>query len=143
MKYRIEIFEEQDDDIVIRAKEKLPILERIERLIEASEKGILGYTERDITRLEAESIDCFFIEASKVYAIADSRKWQIRERLYQLEERFSGDFVKINQSCLIRMDRIERFHTTLGGALQVILKNGYKDYVSRRQLKEVKERMGI
>ena len=32
---------------------------------------------------------------------------------------------------------------TLGGSLTVVLKNGYRDYVSRRQLKAVKERMGL
>lgn len=143
MKYRIEIFEEQEEDIVIRAKELYPVLEKIEALMNGSNKEILAYTENDVAKINIERIGCFFIEASKVYAVADNGKWQIRERLYQLEERFSDDFVKINQSCLIRMDQIERFHTTFGGALQVTLKNGYTDYVSRRQLKEVKKRMGI
>ena len=30
-----------------------------------------------------------------------------------------------------------------GSKLEVILKNGYTDYVSRRQMKNVKERLGI
>ena len=55
----------------------------------------------------------------------------------------SEDFLKINQSCIVSIDRIERFDVTPGGALTVIMKNGYKDYVSRRQMKAVKERLGI
>ena len=52
-------------------------------------------------------------------------------------------FLKINQSCLVRVDAIERFSASIGGALSVHLKGGFKDYVSRRQMRSVKERMGF
>ena len=38
---------------------------------------------------------------------------------------------------------IDRFNASIGETLLVIFKSGYKDYVSRRQIKNVKERMGI
>ena len=54
-----------------------------------------------------------------------------------------SDFVKLNQSCIVNIKKIECFDASLGGALKVTLKNGYRDYVSRRQLKAVKERLGL
>ena len=51
--------------------------------------------------------------------------------------------MKINQSCLVRVDKIKRFHSSIGGSLMVTLEGGYRDYISRRQLKIVKERIGI
>ena len=53
------------------------------------------------------------------------------------------DFIKINQSCIANIRQIQRFDTSFSGTLRVIFKNGYTDYVSRRQLKAVKERLGL
>ncbi len=143
MKYKIEISPSQNEDIIISARERTPLLEKIEELIASSGQTLLGYNGDDTVILDAEDINCFFVEASKVYALTDTQRWLIKSRLYQLEAAFSGRFIKINQSCLINPNKIERFNTSIAGTLSVILKNGYKDYVSRRQLREVKERMGL
>lgn len=149
MKYKIEIVKEQDADIVITARERTPVLERLEALLTDAEAEPLadavlyGYRDDEIVRLEPSEVYCFFVEAGRVYALTDGGRWQMRERLYTLEGTVGDGYIKINQSCLIRRDKIARFRTTLGGALEVVLKNGYTDYVSRRQLKSVKERLGI
>ena len=143
MKYKIEISPSQNEDIIISAKEKTPLLEKIEELIASSGQTLLGYNGDDTVILNSEDISCFYVDATKVYAMTDKERWLIKSRLYQLEAAFSGRFIKINQSCLINPRKIERFNSSISGTLSVILKNGYKDYVSRRQLKEVKERMGL
>ena len=61
----------------------------------------------------------------------------------QLEEMLDDSFVKINQSCIANIKKIDRFKATVGGSLTVIFKNGHIDYVSRRNLKNVKERLGL
>ena len=141
MQYRIEISDGQKEDIVIIARERTPLVERIEEMLAAESVGLFGYRDGEIVRVEGAY--CFFVEGGRVYALTDGGRWQMRERLYTLEETVGNDYVKINQSCLIRVDKIARFRTTIGGSLEVLLKNGYTDYVSRRQLKKVKERLGI
>ena len=49
----------------------------------------------------------------------------------------------INQGCLVNIDKIDHFDASISGNLIIYLKSGYKDYVSRRQIKNVKERIGI
>ena len=44
---------------------------------------------------------------------------------------------------LANFNRIDHFKASIGGALLIIFKSGYKDYVSRRRLKLVKERLGL
>ena len=56
---------------------------------------------------------------------------------------FNDNFIYINQSCLINISKIKCFDVNFSGALNVILKFGYSDYVSRRQVKNVKVRLGI
>ena len=143
MNYKIEIIENQNEDIIVYAKAQTDTLNKIEALLETQQGDLFGYVNGDTVKLSGQNIYCFFVESGKVYALTHQGKFQIKERLYQLEQQYKKSFVKINQSCLINLSQIEKFQSSIGGTLSVILKNGYRDYVSRRQLKSVKERMGI
>lgn len=143
MKYKIEINGGQREDFLISAKQESPTLEKIEALLSGSDETVFGYTEHSMIKLDAENTYCFFIEDAKIYARTEKEKLPVKERLYRLEELFGDRFVKINQSCLVNVSKIQKFDVSIGGSLLVILKNGYRDYVSRRQLKTVKERIGF
>ena len=143
MKYRIDILENQEEDVVVSVKQRTELLDRIESLLLESDKSIFGYSEYGVVKLNIEDVYCFFTEGSKVYVLSEEGKFQIRERIYRVENTFSGELLRINQSCLVSVSKIKRFDASISGALTVTLKNGYKDYISRRQLKSVKERIGI
>ena len=120
--------------------------EKIRAFVESlSEQGqkLVGYNEREARVLLQDEITCFIVEDTKVYALVELEKYQIKERLYKIEERLDNDFVKLNQSCVANIRKIKGFDASLGGALRVTFKNGYRDYVSRRHLKAVKERLGL
>lgn len=140
MKYRIEIKDGQSEDFLIYAKSPSQTLDKIKALLSEPEEFIFGYSDTETVKLDSTAIHCFCVEAGKVYALTEEGKLQIKERLYRLEELYP-EFVKINQSCLVNVRKIKRFDASIGGSLLVILQNGYRDYVSRRQLKTVKERM--
>ena len=54
-----------------------------------------------------------------------------------------NNFIKINQSCLVNKHYIKCFKSSWKGSFLVELKNGEKDFISRRQTKIVLERMGL
>ena len=74
---------------------------------------------------------------------SSTQKLRLHQRLYELEELGESNLIKINQSCIANTEKIDRFEVSFGGALAVVFKNGHRDYVSRRQLKYVKERIGL
>ena len=61
--------------------------------------------------------------------------------MVELEESLPDNFLKINKSCIANIDKIKSFDATITGTLAVNFKNGYRDYVSRRRMKSVKERL--
>ncbi len=132
-----------EEKIYILAKEKTPLIEEIERLLNRSQKKIMGYGDGEIIKLDADKVECFTVEDSKVYAVMDGSRIRVRERLYVIEEILGGVFVKINQSCIANVNRIKKFESSIGGAIRVVFESGHRDYVSRRQLKSVKERLGF
>jgi len=143
MKYRIEIHPSQEEDLLIFGKAPSPVLQRIEEILQNEEPVLLGFRGEETVQIPIESVYGFYSEDNKTYVLTEKEKFRIRERLYRVEESFGERFLRINQSCLVNPAKIARFHGSVGGSLLVILKNGYQDYVSRRQLKTVKERIGF
>ncbi len=131
------------EKVVIFAKQRSELIDRIENLVQKSDTKIVGYKEQEITLLEPKNITCILVEGGRVFALCDNDKFLLKERLYTIESKLDNSFVKINQSCLANIRKILKFETSIGASLMVKFKNGYCDYVSRRQLRVVKERLGI
>ena len=142
MDIKIIIGKTQKEEILIYAHERSDLIADIERLVAESKFELIGYKDNEAKKLNLLSVNCFVIENNKVYALAED-KLQIKARLYQVEAMLDENFVKINQSCIANIRQIEKVEGTFSGALSVIFKNGYKDYISRRNLKNVKERLKL
>ena len=80
---------------------------------------------------------------SKVYVNINNKDYLVKERLYQIEEILDDSFIKINQGCIVNVKRILKFEHSITGSIKVVLKNGFNDYISRRELKNVKRRLGL
>ena len=143
MKCTLIITDEHEEEVVIYARERTKLIENIEEMINGSVSEIVGYGKNQAVRLKIDEVTCFMVEDNKVYALTDKEKYQLKQRLYQLQEMLPDNFVKINQSCIANIRQIKKFDTSISGTLIINLKNGYKDYVSRRQMKAVKERFGL
>lgn len=143
MKCRIFIDREHDEETLIYAHERTKLVESIRELIEENAFELVGYMDREAVRLSLGDIHYFAVEDNRIYAQQGSKKLQLRCRLYQLEEMLPESFVKINQSCIANIKSIERFDVSVSGSLLVRFKNGYTDCVSRRNMKNVKERLGL
>ena len=143
MKCTLIITDEHQEEVVIYARERTKLTDDIEALVIGSVTEIIGYGENQAIRLKTDEVTCFMVEDSKVYALTDKEKYQLKQRLYQLEEMLPDNFVKINQSCIANIRQSKKFDTSVSGTLVINFKNGYKDYVSRRQMKAVKERFGL
>ena len=142
MKLRIVIDKEKEEEILIYAHKRNSLIESIERLVESTCE-LVAYGENGAVKLTESEIYCFISEKGKTYAITKKEKLQVKMRLYQLEERLGKSFIRLNQSCIGNTEKMKRFEAEFSGSLTVTFKNGYKDYISRRQLRAVKERLGI
>lgn len=144
MKYKTVIDPSCEELVVIRAHEYSERVREIEKFVEGEHVSeLIGYLGESIIPLDAAEISAFISECGSVYAILDGKRILVRERLYSLEERLGARYVRVNQSCIANVSKIARFDAELSGTLAVIFKDGYRDYVSRRQVKTVKERIGF
>ncbi len=143
MKFRLIIDKNRDEEVFVYAHEKTKLIEDIENLVSENGFELMGFIDREAVKLNLAEVYCFISENNKVFAVCEKERFMLRYRLYQLEEKLPPNFVKINQSSIADIKKIKRFDTSFTGVLKVVFKNGYTDYVSRRNMKKVKERLGL
>ena len=144
MKYTTHIDPNQDEEVIIRAHRRTKEIADLEAYVEGLTAELMGYGgDGRIVRLNPTDVHCFVTEEGKVYALTDTERLTVRLPLYAIEEMLDSGFVRINQSCIGNIRKIDRFNASIGGSLMVTFRNGHRDYISRRQLKTVKERIGF
>ncbi len=143
MKLTLHIGTQHEEEVIVYAQHKSALTDAIEQLINSENEPLMGYRNETAIPLQITDVYCFTVENDRVFACTDKEKLLTKNRLYKIEERLPRNFVKINQSCIINIAKIARFDTGLTGTLSVTLQNGFCDYVSRRNLKNIKERMGL
>lgn len=132
-----------EEEITVRVRKNSALVEEIQALVANHTEELIGYEENTVCKLSPADVCCFLVESNRILALVGDHRYRIKERLYTLEERLGDGFVKVNQSCLANVKKIKRFDVSFAGALTVVFENGHRDYVSRRQLKTVKERIGF
>ena len=143
MKVTTVIDRDIDERVEIYARNRTPLVEQIEELVSGYGVSITGYSQGEITPLSPDAIIRVYVENNKMYASTEGGTYQLKLRLYQLEETLGASFIKINQSSLVNKAHIKKFSSSWGGSMTVEMSNGESDYISRRQTKTVLERMGI
>ncbi len=140
--------DDEEEIVIIHTHKRTPLVNEIENLVLNEDQEIavinyFGYLDNDIVSLSLNDITKFYIENDKLYVSSKNKKYLIKKRLYQIEEEVNNNFIKINKSCIINKNHIKRFNTSWSGTLLVELDDNEIDYVSRRNIKNLKERMGL
>ena len=144
MKFQLIIDKEKDEEVVVTAHGRSPLVDEIEALISKHTGRIPGYTEDDIKMLSVSEIECVTVLDGKTYAIdSKNRKYRLKQRLYELEQQLPSSFIRINKSALANETRLDRFKVTIAGSVDAVFKCGYTEYVSRRCFAEIKRRFAV
>ena len=141
MKFKLIIDKEKDEEIVVTAKDRSPLIEEIESLVSQYTDRIAGYTEDDIKMLVVSEIECITVLDGKTYAIdTKNQRYRLKARLYELEAALPSSFIRINKSALANEKALDRFAVAYTGAVDAVFKCGYREYVSRRCFAQIKRR---
>lgn len=147
MKIEIDIQEKYEElKVIIRndslTEEVTGITERLKAKPESN--TLIGYEEDRFVILKHKEVYMFFAQQGKVIAVLKDKKFKMKEKLYQLEDAFTGKgFVRISKSAIINLNYVASVEASFDGGLMVIMKNKEQEIISRRYVKKVKETLGI
>lgn len=146
MQVKVDIDPDCKEPIVIIKTNQMTdeITELIEQLHITQQNIIAGFHNDTVELLDVEKIIRFYSLNKKVYAQTDTKKFIVRLRLYELEERLSHQsFVRISHSEIINLKAIQKMDLSYTGTIAVILSNQVTTYVSRRYVSKIKKVLGI
>lgn len=143
MKFKLIVDPDKEEEVVVTAHARSPLTDRIEQIVtqNAVSNRIAAYTEDEMLMLPFDHIACITVADGKTCAIdVKGRRYQIKLRLYELEEKLPEYFIRINKSTIANENQLEKFTPSFSGAVDAVFKCGYTDYVSRRCFAVIKRR---
>ncbi len=143
MEYILNIDKNSPESLVLSVHERTALVDNIERLINPGISEITAYGQDEIFCIPMDEIYCFFTYSGKVYISTNNKKLMVKQRICNIENVANDSFIKINQGCIINKNYVKKFQVSIGGSIKVCLKNGFEDYVSRRELTKVKRSFGL
>lgn len=123
--------------------EILQIAARIEKE-NGVENSILTVMDHDrIVVLRPAEIYIVRTENEKTVVYSDAHKYRSNRRLYEFEALLGSSFMRISKSALVNLNYLDCVEPSFGGTMLLVLKNGCKDYISRKYLPVFKKYLGI
>ncbi len=115
----------------------------LNRLSDQSPQMITGSRDDRFEVIEQADLIRIYASAGKVFAVTRKGEYTLRLRLYEIEERLPHQFVRISNSEIINLKKVDSFDLSLTGTICVKLADGTVTYVSRRYVSKLKKILGI
>ena len=130
--------------IVITDQMTEEVSEIVKKLSQEQTRTIAGFQDDTVELLESDSLFRLYASNGKVFAQTNRGDYQLRLRLYELEQRLDRhSFVRISNSEIINLKKVKGFDLSFSGTICVTLSNGTVTYVSRRYVAKIKQILGI
>ena len=144
MKVNVDISPEYTEAYAVIRTDR--ITEEIQRVIDvlgANEVPITAQKEDNTVILKPNEIYMVRVEDGGTVIYAESQKFFSRKRLYELGAQLGKQFMQISKTTLVNLSYMDSIEPGFGGTVLLKLKNGLKDYVSRKYLPEFKKYLGL
>lgn len=146
MKIRVEIDEDiSENEIVINCKEiDLSILEIQETIsnILLKKEHLIFYKENVEYYFNLMDILFFETDENKIYSHTKNDVYEVRYKLYELEEILPLEFIRVSKSTILNVKHIRSINTNITSSSSINFFESHKQtYVSRHYYKDFKNRI--
>lgn len=92
---------------------------------------------------KVKSDDIYFVETTKKDLLIHTEKdiYEYKNRLYEIEKILPAQFVRISKSTILNLEKVLVYNPLLNGLMEVKLINNEITYISRKYLREVREKI--
>lgn len=116
----------------------------VQQLQREKPQRIFGVDGDQTILLQPGDIDYMYVENRKVYAALREQRLEVRMKLIELENiLMAHHFMRFSKSVLGNINNIRRFELSFSGNLCVYFTSGNKEYISRKYVKQIKEKLTI
>ena len=144
MKFKLLINPHKNEIVQAQVHQKSIFTDNLEKFVltNGNSNSIIGYDDKDHVILQLEDIVIITILDNKITAICiNNKRYYLRKRIYQLTNELPNNFWRINKSSIINKIYIDRFEETKTAGVNIVMKNGLSDYVSRRCFSKIRKEL--
>ena len=117
--------------------------ERITKELNSEHDFLWCYRDADTYEINFSQIYAIQIENEKTMICTQNQKYVYRGRLYQVQSVLPNDFIMISRGAIVNYHFIDHLEIINTGNIDALLENGLRVQVSRRRIKDLKERLGL
>ena len=131
--------------IIIKTSKLTQEVENIMNILSQQNPSIIsGIKDEKLEIIDENAIIAVFAQDGKVYADTKNGIYELKLRLYELENILDKTrFVRISKSEIINLKAVKNFDLSFTGTISVEMKNGKISYVSRRFVSKIKKILGV
>lgn len=118
-------------------------VKRVVSDLQTEQEFLWGYQESEAYPIEFSRIYLIQVENEKTYICTENGNYQFKGRLYQVKNRLPSDFIEASRSAIINYRFIDHLEFISNGNIDAVMKNGLRVQISRRKIKNLKERLGL
>lgn len=144
MKFKLLINPHKNEIIEAQVHQKSIFTDNLEKFVltNGNSNSITAYDDKDHVILQLEDIVIITILDNKITAICiNNKRYHLRKRIYQLTNELPNNFWRINKSSIVNKIYIDRFEETKTAGVNIVMKNGLSDYVSRRCFSKIRKEL--
>ena len=128
----------REAEVTIRAPKVTDEVLLTQRMLET--KSLIGYREGEVIPLSMSSLLRIYTEDQRIFAQTADGVYQLRQRMYMLEELLDKSvFLRISNAEIVNSRAILRMDLSVSGTIGVELQGGIRTFASRRYVKKIRE----
>lgn len=142
MKIDIDIDKRYEEiQVILRSNEMNDeTIEILEKLKTTKNKYILGKSDKKVYIVDVKDIYFFYSENQKVFVETEDFRYEVDERLYEIEEDFKNtSFIRVSKFSIVNLKKVKNIDMSFSGNLTINFINGKKESISRRYISKIKD----
>ena len=133
-----------EEEIIIRTNTMDSDIIILIYAVKAGRNRITAFYENEIVQLDSKEVYYFESVDNKVYACCEKKVFEIKQKLYELEEIYKQtNFVRISKSMIVNISKVSKIVPMFNGRLEGVLCNGEKVIITRQYVANLKKKLGI
>lgn len=128
--------------VVIHTNEITDEIKKLCDYIQSLKRVIAVYDEENIIVLDPKEVYMIVSKGRSVDVFCKDKQFISQKCLYEFEDMLRRDFMRISKTTIVNLKQIDHVEPSFSGML-IVMKNGKKDYISRKYLPEFKKYLGL
>jgi len=112
----------------------------------SNSKNVVASEDNKLHILNFDDIESIYSSGGKVIVRKDNKEYISKKRLYEFEEILEQNYknyIRISNSEIVNFKKVNSLDLSITGTIELVFKSGYITYVSRRNIKRIKEYLKI